>query len=97
MHIHAIEPDTAVRKLGSRTKLLHVHDNYGGKDNHNGLCQGITDWKALALALKEVGYDGVFSLEVGLKSTYNLSTEVMWAYADYCYKAAKEVVKLIEE
>ncbi len=93
MHIHAIQPDTAVKVLGKRTKLLHVHDNYGLRDNHNGIGQGITDWKALALALKEVGYDGVFSLEVGLKSVYNISPETMWAYVEYCYKASKEIIE----
>ncbi len=93
MLIHAISPEVAVKKLGSRTRLLHLHDNYGKMDNHNGLGQGITDWNALASALKEVGYNGVFSLETGLRATYNISPEATWAYVEYCYKVSKDIIE----
>ena len=54
----------AVRKLGKHLKVLHVHDNRKIKDDHFSPFMGLTDWKALAEALEEVGYDGVFSLEI---------------------------------
>jgi len=54
----------AVRKLGKHLKVLHVHDNRKIKDDHFSPYMGLTDWKALAEALEEVGYDGVFSLEI---------------------------------
>lgn len=52
-----------VRRLGDKIKVLHVHDNKCGKDLHLMPYFGKTDWKAFARALKEIGFDGVFSLE----------------------------------
>ena len=52
-----------VRRLGDKIKVLHIHDNKCGKDLHLMPYFGSTDWKAFALSLKDIGYDGVFSLE----------------------------------
>jgi len=56
-----------VRKYGKHIKVLHVHDNHGERDEH--LCPGlgIIDWQDFAAALREVRYDGVFSLEARLQ------------------------------
>ena len=52
-----------VRRLGNKIKVLHVHDNKCGKDLHLMPYFGTIDWKAFARSLKDIGYDGVFSLE----------------------------------
>lgn len=52
-----------VRRLGGKLKVLHVHDNKCGKDLHLMPYFGKIDWKAFAASLKEIGYNGVFSLE----------------------------------
>ena len=52
-----------VRRLGDKIKVIHVHDNKCGKDLHLMPYFGTIDWKAFALALKDIGFDGVFSLE----------------------------------
>lgn len=52
-----------VRRLGSKIKVLHVHDNKCGKDLHLMPYFGTIDWKAFACSLKDIGFDGVFSLE----------------------------------
>lgn len=52
-----------VRRLGDKIKVLHIHDNKCGKDLHLMPYFGTIDWKAFAGALKDIGYDGVFSLE----------------------------------
>lgn len=54
----------AIRKFGKNLKVLHVHDNRKIKDDHYLPFMGLTDWKAVANALEEVGFDGVFSLEI---------------------------------
>ncbi|MBQ9756750.1 MAG: sugar phosphate isomerase/epimerase [Clostridia bacterium] len=56
-------PD-AIRKFGKNLKVLHVHDNHKIRDDHYAPFMGLTDWKAVIDALEEVGFDGVFSLEI---------------------------------
>lgn len=58
-----------VRRLGDKIKVLHVHDNKFGKDLHLMPYFGSIDWKAFARSLKEIGYDGVFSLETTAPDT----------------------------
>lgn len=92
MMINGINPATAVRKLGNRLKLLHVHDNRGTSDDHAAPSVGATDWKDFVTALKEVGYDGCFSLEVNFYSAMRLGFDLAWEYARYAYAAARAIV-----
>ena len=63
----AVFPDEdiaeAVRTFGKKLRIMHVHDNSGRGDKHKHPYYGILDWKKYAAALKEIGFDGVFSLE----------------------------------
>lgn len=52
-----------VHMIGKHLKALHVHDNGGEKDEHRYPGKGVINWKSFACALKDVGFDGVFSLE----------------------------------
>ena len=52
-----------VRKLKGELRTLHVHDNRIGADLHLIPYGGIINWDELTLALKEIEFDGVFSLE----------------------------------
>ncbi len=45
---------------------LHMHDNDGIDDQHLPVNTGTIDWDDVFDALDEVGYDGVFNLEVNL-------------------------------
>lgn len=54
----------AVRELGKEIKALHIHDNMGDRDAHLFPTYGCIDWSDFTNALKEIGFDGVFSLEV---------------------------------
>jgi sugar phosphate isomerase/epimerase len=53
----------AVRLMGDEIRCLHVHDNNGRNDNHWLPYHGVIDWEDFANALKEIGYQGVFSYE----------------------------------
>ena len=53
----------AVRKLKDKICVLHVHDNSGRSDEHLPPRAGIIDWDDFVRGLREIGYDGVFSLE----------------------------------
>ncbi len=53
-----------VRMLGDYLKIIHVHDNDGVVDDHLPPYDGNVDWADFAEGLFDIGFDGVFSLEV---------------------------------
>lgn len=53
-----------ILKCGEYIKVLHVHDNYGGADQHNFPGMGMIDWTEVMNSLKKIGFDGSFSLEL---------------------------------
>lgn len=55
-----------VRRFGDKLGTCHIHQNYGDKDAHATLDEGNIDIKAFSDALFEIGYRGVYSLEVSL-------------------------------
>lgn len=52
-----------VRGLGNRLKALHIHDNDKLNDSHQIPFSMKIDFTAVVKALKEIGYDGYFTLE----------------------------------
>lgn len=63
-----------VREAGERLKHLHIHDNFGEKDDHLPVGSGSLDFKAFTGALDEVGYDGLYMMELFHCDTENLKT-----------------------
>ena len=62
------QPGPAVRQIGKKMlRTLHVHDNDGAHDRHDFPFSGFIDWKDFSAALREIGYDGVLSLETAPK------------------------------
>lgn len=53
----------SVRELGDEIRTIHVHDNDGRYDLHRMPHYGIIDWEDFGKALREIQYQGVFSLE----------------------------------
>ena len=55
-----------IYQLGDNLQLLHVHDSFGPYDSHciPGECS--TKWPAVMKALKDVGFSGVFSMELSI-------------------------------
>lgn len=54
-----------IRALGSEMEILHVHDNDQWNDNHAEPFTMNIDFDAVTAALREVGYKGDMTLEVG--------------------------------
>lgn len=61
--VFGLSPAEAVRMAGKDLKAIHVHDNNGKYDAHWVPCTGVIDWNDFVAALREIEYDGVFSLE----------------------------------
>ncbi len=51
------------RRLGKEIRVLHVHDNRYNHDMHLNPYDGIVDWASFGKALRDIQFDGVFSLE----------------------------------
>jgi sugar phosphate isomerase/epimerase len=58
------DPVGAVRAMGPRLWGVHLHDNLGSKDDHMIPGTGCVPLEEIARALAEVGYGGIFMLEV---------------------------------
>ena len=70
--------------------MLHVHDNKYGIDMHLLPYFGSADWDGFSNALKEIGFNGSFSLEA--LPPYKLDETV---YEDMCkmyFKVARSIV-----
>ena len=70
-HAHTAELDqaAAIRDIGSRLKMTHIHDNYKNGDHHQlpalaKIQWDSIDWKKAISALKEIKYTGSLSLEL---------------------------------
>ncbi len=80
-----------VKLLGDKIQVLHVHDNRCNIDLHMMPYFGVIDWNEFALALKEIDFKGVFSLET--EPSHKLPTSI---FKDMCItlaKIAKEIIK----
>ena len=55
-----------IRQLGKRIKALHLGNNFKTRDDHALMPLGNVDWEKVIGALKEIGYDGVLTLEANL-------------------------------
>ena len=90
----SVKPPEFARKLGRRLKVLHVHDNRGNDDSHLTPYCGNIRWNDFAAALREIGYDGVFSFESDLmirKFPDALCDNIL----DLEYKVGKHITSLI--
>ncbi len=79
-----------IRALGKRLKALHLHDNYGTKDDHSLPFLGTVDWPAIMAALRDTGYDGVFNYEVAASK---LPMALRMEHAHYLIRAAYILLK----
>ena len=88
-----VQPGDAVKLLGKHLKITHIHDNEGGGDQHKfpytERC--VVDWEYFSKSMKEIGYDGVFSLETA--PAENLPEEVYSAKLEYLSKIIGIIAK----
>ncbi len=80
------DPAEMARLAGERLRTLHVHDNDLRHDLHLIPFAGRIDWSAFRGALREIGFDGVVSLEVNLR---NIPEEMQPAVGRWMADAAR--------
>lgn len=94
------DPVEMLRVLGRRTKVLHIQDNLGVKDNHLIPTEGTIDWKKVATALGEIGYEGTFNFEMSkplsllTKDTFSRTT--FQNACNYLYSIGRSLADIAE-
>jgi len=66
-----------VKKLGTRIKALHIHDNDMNDDEHLAPYSGSVRWMDFYMALKEIGYTGDLSFETFRQTSPKICEEEM--------------------
>lgn len=78
-------------KLGKRLKIMHIADNYNQHDDHMPPFYGLTDFKQIMKALKDIGYEGTFNYETH-KFTSELPDELIDDAVKLMYKIGEYIV-----
>lgn len=86
-------PADVIRMMGSKIEVLHLNDNDTLTDQHKIPLTGCIDWKDVFDALDEVGYDGVYNMELNLfhfgnefgKQTAEFAVKVLRNFLDTRY------------
>lgn len=85
-----------IKALGNRLKALHIHDNDKIHDSHQIPFSMKIDFTAVVNALKEINYDGYFTLEA---SNYldDFSKDNVVSGVKDLYNSAKKLTSMFEE
>ena len=84
--------EKAVRLFADMLHTCHIHQNYGDTDAHAPLDEGNIDIKAFSDALLDIGYNGVYSLEIALH--FDKHPESEWdAYGKHVADTARKYAK----
>ena len=60
-------PADVIRRLGKSVTLLHLNDNDTLTDQHKIPKTGCIDWNGVMDALDEIGYGGIYNMELNLR------------------------------
>jgi sugar phosphate isomerase/epimerase len=63
-NVVGLDLPAAIREFGSVLIATHISDNDGSGDQHRTPGNGQIDWLAVVQALRDVGYAGLFDLEI---------------------------------
>lgn len=80
----------ALNILGSRLKVLHVQNNFRTRDNHLPPAIGSIDWKDAVAGLRDIGFDGFFSIECRYIGPYD---KIYYDYVEFCAKSTEEILQ----
>jgi len=63
-NVQGLDMAESVWQCGERLIALHIQDNDGSRDQHLAPTRGSIDWEAGIAALREIGFEGIFNLEI---------------------------------
>ena len=77
--------------MGSRVKIVHMHNNTEMCDLHIAPCIGTIKWEEMIPILVKHGFEGPLSLEINKNI---VTPQMLPLYLEFCSKAADEMLKL---
>ena len=80
-----------LRMAEKKVICTHIHDNFYGKDLHTFPFMGNADWPAFMQTLREIGYEGAFSLE--LAKGDRIPRKFASEYVSLLYRSAEYITK----
>ncbi len=84
------KPADVIRRLGKEVTALHLNDNDTFTDQHKMPLTGTIDWKDVFDALDEIGYDGIYNMEVNLN---HFGKDLVVDTAEFAVKVMKNILK----
>jgi sugar phosphate isomerase/epimerase len=63
-NVTGLNMSQAIHECGDRLLATHISDNDGSGDQHKMPFGGNIGWRCLVSALKDIGYGGLFNLEI---------------------------------
>ncbi len=75
-----------IRRIGRDVTVLHLNDNDTLTDQHKMPFSGTIDWKDTFDALDEIGYDGIYNMELNLRF---YGEELMIETAEFAIKVLR--------
>lgn len=94
-HLHAhFQDELDFERMKDRIFCVHLHDNFGVKDQHLIPFEGTIDWKWLTEQLKSCRYDGPITMELVYQNEY-VGTDLVEFYQKG-YEAGKKIAQLMK-
>ena len=90
-NVTKLDMSQAIHECGDRLMATHISDNDGSGDQHKLPFGGNINWKSVVSALKDIGYSGLFNLEIPGENKAPLPVR------DARLKYAKEVLEYMIE
>ena len=84
------KPADVIRRLGKTVTVLHLNDNDTLTDQHKIPMTGTIDWKDVFDALDEIGYDGIYNMELNLR---HFGRDFQIETADFAVKVLRHMLK----
>lgn len=83
-------PADVIRRLGSEVTVLHLNDNDTFVDQHKIPMTGTIDWNDVFNALDEIGYSGVYNMELSLG---HFGKNFLVETAEFAIKVMKNILR----
>lgn len=82
-------PADVIRRLGKKVTVLHLNDNDTLTDQHKIPKTGSIDWDDVLSALDEIGYDGIYNMELNLR---HFGDDFLIETAEFAVKVMKNML-----
>lgn len=83
-------PAEVIRRLGKRVTVLHLNDNDTFTDQHKIPMTGTIDWNDVMDALDEIGYNGIYNMELNL---HHFGDNFLAETAEFAVKVMKNILR----